>query len=127
MKIIKRDGTQQTFDINKIKNAIRCAFLSVSTEISEEKLNQISQAISDVVGQENREIGVETIQDKVEETLMAHQYYQEAKSYILYRQKRSENRTLIHNFVHVLKTKKSSHIFKRFKLVFQKMSTICVY
>ena len=94
-EIMKRDGTHQVFDETKIKEAIRNAFISTSSTLSEEELSSITNEVTACINKEH--IGVEVIQDKVEETLMAHHYYKEAKSYILYRQKRSENRAYYMN------------------------------
>lgn len=96
MEIMKRDGSRQKFDRNKIKEAIRKAFLSTKSTLAEEELESITEEICAYV---NENIGVEMIQDKVEETLMRHQFYKEAKSYILYRNRRSENRELLHAFL----------------------------
>ncbi|MEG0527352.1 MAG: ribonucleoside-diphosphate reductase subunit alpha [Longicatena sp.] len=90
MEIIKRDGSIQNF-------------FSTSTSIEESTLDAITKEISTSVMADVEHVGVERIQDKVEETLMSHQYYKEAKSYILYRQKRSENRGILQEFVKAVK------------------------
>ena len=110
MEILKRDGTHQTFDANKIKEAIRRAFVSTGHTILDDELSSITDEISSFVIQSETLTGVEYIQDKVEETLMQHQYFKEAKSYILYRQKSSENRGLLHEFIRELKDEEIIHV-----------------
>lgn len=101
MEILKRDGSYQKFDALKIKEAMRKAFLSANTEVSEEELTRISEEIR-AFALQNESIDVEMIQDNVEETLMKHEYYHVAKRYILYRSKRSENRLLLQEFASVV-------------------------
>lgn len=94
MNIRKRDGSYQVFDEAKIKQAIQKAFIATHNEIQQATLEDICDAIkSQMKGKE--EISVEWIQDMVEEQLMKFQFYKEAKNYILYRSKRSENRLLL--------------------------------
>ena len=85
--IVKRDGKSAPFSIEKIKNAIRKAFLSVGSFASEEDLTNILQRVS-----VHDEMSVEDIQNQVERSLMAENYFSVAKSYMLYRQRRSEDR-----------------------------------
>ncbi len=85
--IIKRDGKRESFSIEKIKNAIRKAFLSVGSYATEEDLTSI---LSRVVIQNG--MSVEEIQNQIEISLMAERYFKVAKSYMLYRQKHTEDR-----------------------------------
>lgn len=85
--IIKRNGKREPFSIEKIKNAIAKAFLSVDSFISQEGMTNILSRLSIHDG-----ISVEEIQNQVERALMAERYYETAKSYILYRQKHFEDR-----------------------------------
>ena len=84
--IVKRDGKRASFSIDKIKNAIRKAFLSVGSFASEEDLISILHRLNI-----RNEMNVEDIQNQVEHSLMAENYFSVAKSYMLYRQKHSEN------------------------------------
>lgn len=99
MEIMKRDGTRQIFNSSNITEAIRKSFTSIGSTINEEELEIIVEEIHCYVTSMTAMVGVESIQDKVEETLMKHQYFKEAKSYILYRQKRSDQRVLIQELV----------------------------
>lgn len=85
MQIIKRDGSFQDFDSNKIKNAIQRAFDEVPSEsISENKLNKLVETITGYIILEGIKT-VEEIQDAVERFLMKEKYYDTAKHYITYR------------------------------------------
>jgi ribonucleoside-triphosphate reductase len=85
--IIKRDGKREVFSIAKIKNALAKAFLSVGCFATEEVLTNILCRLNISNG-----TTVEDIQNQVEVALMAERYYAVAKSYMLYRQKHTEDR-----------------------------------
>jgi len=85
--IIKRDGKQEIFSLDKIKNAIRKAFLSVGSFASEEDMTNVLSRVNIADG-----MTVEEIQNQVEVSLMAERYFAVAKSYMLYRQKHMEDR-----------------------------------
>lgn len=85
--IVKRDGAVEPFSIDKIKNAIARAFLSVGSFATQEILTQILSRVSIHNG-----MSVEEIQNQVEVALMSEKYYMVAKSYILYRQQHLEDR-----------------------------------
>ncbi|MCF0166889.1 MAG: anaerobic ribonucleoside-triphosphate reductase [Bacteroidales bacterium] len=87
IKIIKRDGSAEDFSIEKIKNAIRRAFISEGSFITEEDLSILLSRIRIKNG-----MTVEEIQNQVEIALMAEKYYKVAKSYILFRQAHTEDR-----------------------------------
>lgn len=87
MTIIKRDGTIAEFSIEKIKNAIRKAFISVNSYATEEDLANILARVA-----LKDHMTVEEVQNQVERALMAEKYFEVAKSYILYRQKQYEDR-----------------------------------
>ncbi len=85
--IVKRDGKEVSFSIDKIKNAIRKAFLSVGSFASDEDLTNILHRVKVRQG-----MNVEDIQNQVERSLMAENYFAVAKAYMLYRKKHSEDR-----------------------------------
>jgi len=87
--IYKRDGKREMFSIEKIKNAIRKAFLSVGSYAAEEDLTSI---LARVMIQ--NDMSVEEIQNQVEISLMAEHYFKVAKSFMLYRQKHTEDREI---------------------------------
>ena len=85
--IIKRDGIRKAFSVDKIKNAIRKAFLSVGSFATEEDIVNILSHVRISEG-----MHVEEIQNQVEVGLMAEQYFAVAKAYMLYRQRHMEDR-----------------------------------
>ncbi len=85
--IVKRDGKKVLFQIDKIRQAIRKAFLSVGTFASEDDMTNILSRVQIVQG-----MSVEEIQNQVEVALMAENYFAVAKSFMLYRQKHTETR-----------------------------------
>ena len=91
--VIKRSGSKEPFNNQKIRKAILKNFMSESRAISESNLSDILFGVlKNLDGKE--EITVEYVQDIVEKTLMQMGYFDEAKSYILYRQKRAELRDI---------------------------------
>ena len=90
MIVIKRDGSKEEFKRQKIKNAIIGAFQSVSSW-DEEKINTVATDLSESISVRDG-FTVEEIQNRVELALMQNGYYQEAKSYILYRKQHAEAR-----------------------------------
>lgn len=90
MLVIKRDKTVQPFCWNKIDNAITKAFHAVNEPIDRDILSDVKDELYF-----NNIISVEEIQDQIEKALMACDYYNVAKAFILYRQKQRELRTLI--------------------------------
>ena len=85
--IIKRNGKREPFSMDKIRNAISKAFISVGGFASQEAMTNILSRLNIYDG-----IAVEEIQNQVERSLMAERYYEVAKAYILYRQKHYEDR-----------------------------------
>lgn len=85
--IIKRDGKKELFSIDKIKNAVAKAFLSVGSFATQEVITNLLSRVSITNG-----ASVEDIQNQVEIALMSERYYNVAKSYMLYRQKHLEDR-----------------------------------
>uniref|UniRef100_UPI0032168DAA anaerobic ribonucleoside-triphosphate reductase n=1 Tax=uncultured Draconibacterium sp. TaxID=1573823 RepID=UPI0032168DAA len=85
--IVKRDGKRVSFSIDKIRNAIKKAFLSVGSFASEDDLTNILHRLN-----VRNEMNVEDIQNQVEHSLMAENYFAAAKSYMIYRQQHSEDR-----------------------------------
>ena len=87
MIVIKRSGEKQQFDVDKIHIAVSKAFKSVHQEVPEYLKHTIHALFTGI-----DVIGVEEIQDRVEQLLMHDNHYRAAKSYILYREKHKEAR-----------------------------------
>ena len=85
--IIKRDGKRAPFSVEKIKRAISKAFLSVGGYATDDDLTSVLSRVHVSDG-----MSVEEIQNQVEVALMAERYFAVAKSYMLYRQKHTEDR-----------------------------------
>ncbi len=85
--IVKRDGKTEYFSIEKIKNAIAKAFLSVGSFATQDMMTTILSHLNISSG-----MSVEDVQNQVEFALMAERYYQVAKSFMLYRKLHSEDR-----------------------------------
>lgn len=89
MKVIKRNGQQEDFDLNKILNAVRKAFITCGYEdIPNDVVNEITLEFSNWY--ENSHI--EDIQEKVENILIDMADNNVSKSYILYREKHKQAR-----------------------------------
>lgn len=99
MDIVKRDGSIQNFDKKKIEDAVIKVFTGTNTICNKDLCKDISQEIETICLSYQTTPSVEMIQDLVEEQLMKHDYYSQAKAYILYRQKRMENRELMMKLV----------------------------
>lgn len=87
MIVVKRNGEKQQFDLNKVHIAVSKAFQSVGQEIPRYLITMINAMFVNI-----DIIGVEEIQDKVEQLLMGNKHYKAAKAYILYREKHKEAR-----------------------------------
>ena len=92
MQIIKRNGTTESYDREKIAVAIRKSFISTQKEITDEAVYTIVDEVELFLHQNEANRSVERIQDEVERSLMEHGFYAEAKNYILYRWQRTERR-----------------------------------
>ena len=99
MKIIKRNGSEVTFDISKIENAIRAANNEVpaSERLTEREIKFASLNVTDECMEAGHTVTVEEVQDLVEDQLMALDHFEVARKYIIYRyvqnQKRQKNTT----------------------------------
>ncbi|WP_442604301.1 anaerobic ribonucleoside triphosphate reductase [Paenibacillus sp. KN14-4R] len=91
MVITKRDGTQVPFDSERIVTAIKKA-MQETLSINKELCEAIAAKIEHHVQTSSEIVSVEQIQDRVENELMASPRKDVAKTYMLYRQKRTEER-----------------------------------
>ena len=87
LKVVKRDGRVTEFDVQKIINAVNKAFISVG-EYMPDYLNTMIPALFE----DGDVIGVENIQNRIEQLLMNDKHFNAAKSYILYREKHRQRR-----------------------------------
>ena len=91
MKIIKRNGSEAVFDIEKIVSAVTRANSCVSEaeRMTSMQIRRIAQSVELACQEMNRSLNVEEIQDQVEKQIMAHGAFEVAKQYITYRYTRS--------------------------------------
>ena len=80
------------YDKEKIATAIRKSFISTGNSVADTELYAIVGAVENVINTHADRRNVESIQDEVERKLMEKGFYNEAKSYILFRWKRTEQR-----------------------------------
>ena len=99
MEIIKRNGNVEQYDKKKIAVAIQKSFASVGTEIKVVLIDEMVDAVEQFIEAHSDMRNVESIQDQVEKTLMQNGFYDEAKSYILFRFQRTERRNAINSIV----------------------------
>lgn len=90
MKIIKRDGSEEIFDINKIIGAVTKANdASEKKLLNQEQIKDIAEYVEYKCNKLNRAVSVEEIQDMVEDQIMATGAFELARSYVRYRYQRS--------------------------------------
>lgn len=87
LKVVKRDRSIEDFNAQKVVSAVQKAFASAGC-VFPEYLNTMIPALFE----EGDIIGVEDIQDRVEQLLMNDKHFKAAKSYILYREKHKQAR-----------------------------------
>lgn len=89
MQVVKRDGSREEFNIDKIAAAVAKAFESCHKEMPQ----YIKPMIDDLFGTlEGDVIGIEEIQNHVEDILMNERFFDVAKSYIIYREQHKQAR-----------------------------------
>ena len=92
MKIIKRNGSEVDFDLNKIDVAVTKANAACEKEeLSASQIKDIAEYVEFKIQKANRALSVEEIQDIVENQIMAQGAFEVARRYVKYRY----NRTLI--------------------------------
>ena len=91
MKIIKRNGAEEVFDITKISTALEKANAAVEEQYRMTKLQigRIAENVAISCESLGRSPAVEEIQDLVEKAIMAHGAFEVAKEYITYRYTRN--------------------------------------
>ena len=91
MKIIKRNGSEVVFDINKIVMAVTKANEAVAEgeRMTPLQIRRIAESVTISCEEMGRSASVEEIQDLVEKAIMAHGAFEVAKQYITYRYTRS--------------------------------------
>lgn len=93
--VIKRDGRKVLFDVTKIIAAVEKAMNETETGIDAD----LAFEIGDKIQKLGKTLNVEEIQDLVENMLMDSERKDAAKKYILYRDKRTQQREMKSTFV----------------------------
>ncbi len=90
MKIIKRNGSEENFDVSKISAAVAKANKACEKgAISAEEIEDVADYVEYKCNKMNRAVSVEEIQDMVENQLMAKGAFELARRYVRYRYTRS--------------------------------------
>ena len=90
MKIIKRNGSEENFNIEKIINAVKKANNASKQKIlTDEQIGDIADYVEYKCNKMKRAVSVEEIQDMVEDQLMAKGAFDLARRYVRYRYNRS--------------------------------------
>jgi len=91
MKIIKRSGAEETFNIDKIIAAVSKANKEVETinRMPDTQVREIADNVTEICNNTNRALNVEEIQDLVEDQIMNKRAFVVARKYITYRYKRA--------------------------------------
>lgn len=97
MQVIKRDGSIEEFNVDKIISAVEKAFKSCNKKMPQYLYNMLGALFSTLEGDT---IGIEEVQNKVEDILMNDKHFDVAKSYIIYRE---QHKKIRERTVHKLK------------------------
>lgn len=89
MQVVKRDSSIEEFNVDKIISAVEKAFKSCNKEMPQYLYDMIGALFGTLEGDT---IGIEEIQNKVEDVLMNDKHFDVAKSYIIYREQHKQAR-----------------------------------
>lgn len=89
MQVVKRDGNLEEFNVDKIINAVEKAFKSCNKKMPQYLYDMLGALFGTLEGDT---IGIEEIQNKVEDVLMNDKHFDVAKSYIIYREQHKQAR-----------------------------------
>ena len=89
MQVVKRDGSIEEFNVDKITSAVEKAFKSCNKKMPQYLYNMIDALFGTLEGDT---IGIEEVQNKVEDVLMNDKHFDVAKSYIIYREQHKQAR-----------------------------------
>ena len=89
MKVVKRDGSTEEFNVDKIISAVEKAFKSCNKKMPQYLYDMFGALFGTLEGDT---IGIEEVQNKVEDVLMNDKHFDVAKSYIIYREQHKQAR-----------------------------------
>lgn len=96
MIVIKRDKSEERYNLDKIKKAVKSAFKNSNTKLKNEDIlfKTINSWLEDKAKDNNHKLSIEYIQDTIESVLMKYHYFEEARAYIIYREEHKNTRLL---------------------------------
>ena len=86
--VVKRDGREEEFRKEKIKDAVLKAFIDVDKDVTDEAVTIANKIATEIANIKKQSMGVEDIQDEVVRKLMATSRKDVASGYVEYRYKR---------------------------------------
>lgn len=89
MQVVKRDNSIEEFNVDKIISAVEKAFKSCNKKMPQYLYDMLGALFGTLEGDT---IGIEEIQNKVEDVLMNDKHFDVAKSYIIYREQHKQAR-----------------------------------
>lgn len=89
MQVVKRDGSIEEFNVDKIISAVEKAFKSCNKKMPQYLYDMLGALFGTLEGDT---IGIEEIQNKVEDVLMNNKHFDVAKRYIIYREQHKQAR-----------------------------------
>lgn len=89
MQVVKRDGSIEEFNVDKIISAVEKAFKSCNKKMPRYLYDMLGALFGTLEGDT---VGIEEIQNKVEDVLMNDKHFDVAKSYIIYREQHKQAR-----------------------------------
>lgn len=89
MQVVKRDGSIEEFNVDKIISAVEKAFKSCNKKMPQYLYDMLGALFGTLEGDT---IGIEEIQNKVEDVLMNDKHFDVTKSYIIYREQHKQAR-----------------------------------
>ena len=93
--VVKRSGQRVNFNPTKEAIAVKKGFDSVYEEYDEKKVNQVKEKVLDYIEKnykDRKTIGVEDVQDVIEEVLKKMKYNEVYESFKGYRERRAASR-----------------------------------
>lgn len=89
MQVVKRDGSIEEFNVDKIISTVEKAFESCNKKMPQYLYDMLGALFGTLEGDT---IGIEEIQNKVEDVLMNDKHFDVAKSHIIYREQHKQAR-----------------------------------
>lgn len=89
MQVVKRNGSIEEFNVDKIISAVEKAFKSCNKKMPQYLYDMLGALFGTLEGDT---VGIEEIQNKVEDVLMNDKHFDVARSYIIYREQHKQAR-----------------------------------